>query len=155
MSLSPKEIGDVVHKLTETFAVFRQKFDANQSKTWINALAEKPVALILRACDDHIKIGHYAPKPFEILSLIDGYRSRAAGFEKPQEAGQRTPEIAQAWITYLRFAHDFELPQNREVPDMPIQDALEIVNREAAKQNRPDAIKPEHRIDSYWGNAAA
>jgi len=156
VSLSPKEIGDVAHKLGEVFPVYGKKFDASQSKLWINALAEKPVNLILRACDEYVKIGKYAPKPVDILGLIDQLKAGSAAREsKPEQHRRGDPLIAQAWITYMRFAHDFELPAAASTPSMPIEQALEIVNREAAKHDRPDSIKPEHRIESYWGSAAA
>lgn len=151
MSLTPKEIGDVSFKLQEIMAVFGKKLDPSASKLWINSLADKPPNLILWALDEYVKTGKYAPKPVDILGLIANRgASSNAKTERPEVHRRGDPIIAQAWITYMRFAHDFELPAARTVPDMPLEQCLEIVNREASKHDTPDAIKPEHRIESYW-----
>lgn len=147
---------DVLFVIGKAYEFYGKTPSQTHIQIWLDALGGYPADLIAQAFQRYYATGQYMPRPVQILSLLDDLKARKKSTEPLKaDEGKRTPEIAQAWITYLRWAHDFELPHNRNVPDMPIEQALEIVNREAARQNMPDAIKPEHRIDSYWGSAAA
>jgi len=147
---------DVLFVIGKAYEFYDKKPSQTHVQIWLDALGGYPTDLIAQAFQRYYATGQYMPRPAQILQLLDDLKARKRASDPIRaEEGKRTPEIAQAWITYIRFAHGFELPMNRSVPDMPISQALEIVNREAARQGSPDAIKPEHRIDSYWGSEAA
>jgi len=66
--------------------------------------------------------------------------------------------IQSAWIIYnrLSFGDTFIPSESRDKSvDMTKEQALEIVNAEAARLNIPEAIDPKFRIESYWRNHEA
>jgi len=152
-----KERDDVLHKLGQVYEFYDKKPTNSHVQFWLNALNGYRPDEILAGFDQHIARGKYMPKPVEIITIMDEQRSlRRARGTAAESHGQQTPEIAQAWITYMRFAFGMSLGARAlpDAPAMPLEQALEIVNREAAKYDRPDSILPEHRIESYWGSAA-
>jgi hypothetical protein len=151
-----KQRDDLLAILSKAYEFYGKTPSTTHTQIWLDALRDYPPQLVADAFRRYYATGQYMPRPVQILQLLDDLKARKRASDPlSAEEGQRTPEVAQAWITYIRFAHGFELPASKSVPDMPISQALEIVNREAARQGMPEAIKPEHHIDSYWGTAAA
>jgi hypothetical protein len=146
-----KEIDDLKYSLGELLKLYGKVLETTAEKFWIAALSDKPLPLILKAFREYSKTGKYAPKPVDILELIALLKVTHRRDEAPPVRKPCNPEIVEAWITYMRFAYDFNFRDS--VKGMSLDRALEIVNREAVKHNQPDAILLEHRIPEFWGAA--
>lgn len=149
--MTPKEMDDVTYKLKEIFTIYGKDISDQVCALWVRSLSGKDPNLILKAFDEYAKEGKYAPKPVDIIELVDRIkvevRARISGNFKSPKGGN--PEIAAAWIAYIRQAHGFPLPASMDPPGampMSLDDALPIVQREAIKYRCPEALLQEHRF---------
>lgn len=139
-----KEVDDLTYALREVFTIYGKRLEEQVERLWIKSLSGKSIDMLLRAIREYPRIGKYAPKPIDILELVAKYKVET---KKPtaMNFGHGDPTIGRAWITYIREAHKFPLSIGRDVPSMPLDEALGIVQREAIKYNQIDALLPEHR----------
>ena len=159
--IDPKQRDDVYHKLKEVMAFFtRDEMDRNKLSYWMKALDGFASDEICASLEDYVAIGKYAPKPRDILDILRERRQRNQASQGPQPCAPFTPppeEARKAWMWYIATFRCGELtgtmfPGYRNV-DPEIQDQyLEIVNREAAAANAPEAIGDDHKIARYWNN---
>ena len=65
------ERDDFVYALEQTMAFYNKELEPMQATFWVDACRDKSVDKLKRAMRDHIKIGRYAPRPAEILSIVE------------------------------------------------------------------------------------
>ena len=154
---SRKENDDIVHKIQETLQFYGKDLEKRFMNVWLSSLAEWDTEDIISTLDHHVgsESGRYAPRPADIIKLLNEKRGQSRWDRKYSQDNfvnldevECDPQIAKAWSTYMKFAHDFMMPGQK--PDMPMDECLEIVNREAKKHKIPESIQPEHRIAEYW-----
>lgn len=147
-----KEIDDLKYGIGELLKLYGKALEPTAERFWVAALSDKPLPLVLKAVNEYSKTGKYAPKPVDILDIIDLLKASHKRTQAPlHDYTPCDPEITRAWITYMRFAYSFDFRD--DIDGMPLNKALEIVNREASKHNQPDSILLEHRIPEFWGAA--
>lgn len=124
--------------------------DARES--WLKALRPYPTDLILDAIDAHVNgdsgtDSKYAPKPKHIIDLIKRSRDHLRGMERPAPQEEPAPpHIAKAWVIAMAKFHGWAPQDNNPELEMSVEESIEIVNAEAKKYNRMDAIPKEYRL---------
>jgi hypothetical protein len=149
------ERDDFVHALTQTMAFYGKELDRGQVAIWVTSCSGKAVAKLKSAFMEHLKSGRYAPRPAEILTLVDGMAKLAGRNLLPAPPTTKCPpEIAKAWMWFIgRTTKDSKTPlfQNDIGIDLDAQEQyLQIVNFEAHKFGMPDAIPAEYKIKEIW-----
>ena len=69
MNLAERD--DFAHALKTTMEFYGKSLDKPQFKVWYKALAGKPIGHIKIALDQYPQVGKFAPKPVDILGIID------------------------------------------------------------------------------------
>lgn len=156
--MTPVERDDFIHTLTTTMKFYSKDVDAMQMKFWFRALAQQPLERIKRAFEIHVQTGKYAPKPVDILGILDEERQRTAANQERAEKPYKPcpPEVADAWRWFLgqtmddsdNFAGIFS---REDIPAEQQEKYLHIVNHEAQQAGLPDAISDEYKLKEVWG----
>jgi hypothetical protein len=148
-------VDDVKHALVTTLEFYGKELDNQQWRLWWSVLKQLPPKSVLRGLRDYLAEGKYAPKPANIVELCSRYSEGRSTIVKGPEPVRCPDHIAKAWQWYIAFSTkdtQFAMFQNAlDATDQEADDYIEIVNREAARLNQPDAILPEHKISLYWG----
>ncbi len=154
--MNPKERDDFAHALGQTIQFFGKELDKPSLALWIRAFAGKEYPAIREALLEYTKIGRFAPRPRDILEIMDTQRIESiAKLPPPQKQDcQCPPEIAKAWSWFIRMHSGYECgpvydptPEDEEV-------YLRVVNMEAQRLNEPDSIPGEFKLREVWGAAA-
>jgi len=152
------EVDDVVHAITQVQEFYGKELDKLGAKLWIRALHGRTAEEIKRALADYTGIGKHAPKPVHIIELIEKTRSENRGkLPAPDpEVTHCPPDIARAWMWFINVKTrgsknlDGMFSKSAEV-DAKTQDRyLTLVNHEARRHNRPDAIPDEYKLPEVW-----
>lgn len=148
--MNPKEADDVKFALERSLSAYRQRLSPDQWAGWLDAVREHEAGHLCEAISLHTKASNRAPTPADVLRIAETLRARSRGFAPHDDTEQRTadPQIGAAWLCYFAEALGVELPGERAGMDW--ETALCIVNREAAKYGRPDAVLPQHRLPQFW-----
>jgi hypothetical protein len=149
------ERDDFIHALTQTMHFYGKELDRGQVAIWVTACNGKAVEKLKKAFMEHLQSGRYAPRPAEILALVDGMAKIAGRNELPAPPTTKCPpEIAKAWMWFIgRTTQDsnVSLFQDNIGIDVDTQEKyLEIVNFEAHKYGNPAAIPKEFRLEEIW-----
>lgn len=166
------ELDDVLYHLGEVFAVFGKKIPAGASRIWCQVFADREKTDCLRALDDYVQREKYAPKPCDIRTILEGYRTARGEVQQRVYRGcdpltrralqddlraQSKPadmRIASAWIHYHRelFRGPPPLHGIHEVNLVPLEREqwVEIINAEARRLNLPESLDPRYRLPEYW-----
>lgn len=148
---------DFVHALTQTLKFYGKELDKMQTSFWVTACRDRPAKKLKAALVEHTKAGRFAPKPADILSLVDNMSQQGGRAELPPPPTTNCPpEIAQAWMWFNRVicaGSNLEGVFGKgERPDPDIEERyLFIVNEQAHIYDTPDAIPDEYRIQEIWG----
>lgn len=154
---SPTDNDDIVYKIQEVLHFFNKELEPQFRKVWLTAFAEYDAQSVVQSFDDYVgsENGKYAPKPADIIKILKERKGKNQWDRKYSrdnfidlDSVHCCPLIAKAWKVYMDFAYGFKMPGDK--PDMPLDECLEIVNREAKKYNQPDSILVEHRIAEVW-----
>ena len=147
---------DFVHALGQTLAFYNKELDRMQTSFWVTACGEKGVKNLKRALVDYTKQGKFAPKPADILSIIDNYSERPINSALPPPTTDCPPEIAKAWMWFIgqtaqgsNMAGLFSDGANIDVATQ--ERYLHLVNHEANKYCDPAAIPDEFKLKEVWG----
>lgn len=153
------DIDDFTHALGQTVAFFGKELDKGQVALWIRAFAGKDYPPIRNALLEYTRVGRYAPKPRDIYEIMDEQRAtEAARLPPPQQQSCRCPpEIASAWMWFLAtitkdsktISGIFDSSLNIDIDQQ--EKYLHIVNHEAHRLSRPDAIPEEYKLQEVWG----
>lgn len=148
---------DFVHALTQTLKFYGKELDKMQTSFWVTACRDRPAKKLKAALVEHTKAGRFAPKPADILSLVDNMSQQGGRAELPPPPTTNCPpEIANAWIWFNKLicstAKNELMRQKADVLDEETEERyLHIVNHEAHKYGIPDAIPEEYKLSEVWG----
>lgn len=151
------EKDDFIFALNQTLKFYGKEVDRMQTSFWWTACNKKSIGSLKYAFLEYIKVGKYAPRPADILSLADTFREiNSRQLPPPPEPTPCPPEIAAAWSWFTKvICCDAKNPMMRRTPpaiDAETQEKyLHIVNHEAHKYGMPDAIPEKHRLKEVWG----
>ena len=163
MARATEESNQIIDKIEATFAVYNKAINPKAIMVWMDQLKNYSTEEILNAFDDHVagksldrntNHSHYAPKPIHIIQHIQAHRDRKKSFKKNEQEKNEVlarPEIAKAWVVFMRHALNYEhtLDRNPDI-EMSFERALKICNEQAAKHNTPDAIPDQYKLPEYW-----
>ena len=154
MTKTRQEVDDIIFNLNRCYQLLsNREMSPQQRDDWLKVLRPYPTNLILDAIDSHISgdsgnDSKFAPKPKHIVDLINRSRDRLRGTTK-SEAQEKPcdPKIAKAWVISLKRFYDMGIvPDNNPGVQLEFEQALQIVNAEAKRFNRMDAIPKRFRI---------
>ena len=156
--METQERDDFVHALGQTLAFYnRDPLDRMQVSFWVTACSGKPVKRLKAALLEHVKHSKFAPKPADILQLVDNMgQTQSRNQLPPPPTTNCPPEIAAAWQWFIaRSAQGSNLEgifDSKSEIDMATQERyLHQVNHEAHKYSTPDAIPDEFKLPEVWG----
>jgi len=152
---------DFLYSLKQTLLFYNKDLDRMQTSFWWTACKDKPIAKLKKALVEHTKVGKYAPKPADILALVDNMAINH-GRRSETHAAPKTncpPAIAEAWGWFLgRISQDcsnpnFRMFQSNTGIDIKTQEKyLHVVNHEAHKYSMPEAIPNQFKLKEVWGD---
>lgn len=150
------EKDDFIHALGQTLAFYGKELDRMQTSFWFTACKDKGVKQLKAALIEYTKVGKYAPKPADILAIVDNMRQHKAPKELPPPPTTNCPpEIAKAWMWFInRMTRGSNLEglfdEHGDVDLKTQEKYLHIVNHEAHKYGTPDAIPDEYKLMEVW-----
>lgn len=153
------ERDDFAHALGQTMEFYGKTLDKTQFAFWLRGMDGKPIHAIKSALIQYTKVGRYAPKPVDILDLIEAGKSREQAHLPPPkpEPNNCPPEVSAAWWWFLgRCTQDSEnfagvFDTESDISTEMQERYLHIVNHEAKRCNAPDAIPDEFKLREVWG----
>lgn len=152
------EKDDFVHALGQTMKFYGKELDAMQTSFWVTACRDRSVKKLKTALIEHVKSGRYAPRPAEILSLVDNMSDAGRGRASlpPPPTTNCPPEIAKAWMWFNKRLCSGTLLDGlfQSSPDVDAETQekyLHLVNHEAHKYGMPEAIPDEYKLPEVWG----
>jgi len=151
------ERDDFIYALQQTMAFWGKEIGKRDIGFWVDACRDKPVAKLKLALREHNKISTFAPRPANILSLVNTMspQNRQAALPPPPKESNCPPEIAQAWMWFIdRCAEGSSMAglfDSRSDIDIEQQEKyLHVVNHEAHKYDMPEAIPDEYKLQEVW-----
>tara|TARA_R110000803_G_scaffold210442_1_gene282276 strand:+ start:1634 stop:2137 length:504 start_codon:yes stop_codon:yes gene_type:complete len=161
-SNSAQDRDDFLYALKQTLMFYGKDLDRMQTSFWWTACNDKPIVKLKQALIEYTKVGKFAPRPADILTLVDsmtintGQRSKT--FATPKT--NCPPSIAEAWSWFLgRISEDctnpsFRIFESSSEIDISTQEKyLHTVNHEAHKYSMPESIPDEFKIKEVWGSS--
>ena len=146
------ERDDVAHALGQTFAFYGKELDTLQMKFWLRALSQKGADAIKSALVEYTAIGKYAPKPVDILELIEVHNDQhAATLPPPPQADSAPPHVAKAWAYVIKLWGAGDFFGAGKVDPADADEYLRICNEQAKANNNPSSIPPDAWLFDVWG----
>ena len=151
------ERDDFVYALEQTMAFYGKELEKMQASFWVDACGDKSADRLKRALREHVKVGKFAPRPADILSIVDNMskHSMVENALPPPVTTNCPPEIAQAWMWFIgRIGGDMGASLFGSKPDLDLateERYLHLVNHEAHKYGTPEAIPDEFKLVEVWG----
>ena len=148
---------DFVHAVGQTLAFYDKELTKMKAGFWVNTCRHKPVHQLKKALLEYPKVGKYAPKPSDILEIVDNMSQQPSGkVELPAPPTTNCPEhIARAWMWFIaRISAGSNIPLFQEHGEIDIKTQekyLHLVNHEAFQNETPEAIPEEFRLREVWG----
>lgn len=154
------ERDDFMYALGQTLKFYGKTLEDGDFAFWYSALGDRSVSQIKTALKEYLKVGKFAPRPANIMELINNARPAMTKSLPPPPTTTCPPEIADAWRWFIaRTTQDTSMSglfQSSEVMSMEQQEKyLHIVNHEAQRLNQPDAIPSEYKLAEVWAGVAA
>lgn len=147
---SAVEADDVYHKLREVHEFFGKpgEIDRVKLRFWLEALNGYDKSEIMIALTSYVKVGKYAPKPRDLIELMDTERERAKPFQKQHTPTGKLmdPELAKAVLWYELHIKLKGVALTNFDTDL-VNRHLFLLNKEAIRLNNLDLLLPEHRIN--------
>lgn len=150
------ERDDFVHALGQTLAFYGKELDQMQTSFWLTACRDKGSRRLKAALIEYTKIGKYAPRPADILAIVDNMsQQNKVKALPPPPTTNCPPDIAQAWMWFInRMTRGSSLEglfDEAGAVDLETQEKyLHIVNHEAHKYGTPEAIPDEYKLREVW-----
>lgn len=150
------EKDDFLFALEQTLKFYGKELDNMALSFWWTTCKDKPIDKLKKALVEHMKIGKYAPRPADILTIVSGMQTKSNLIEShPLTTTNCPPEIAKAWMWYIcESAKGTSLEglfAASATDEVALHEKyLHIVNHEAHKYGTPDAIADEHKLQEVW-----
>lgn len=154
------ERDDFVYALQQTMGFYGKEIDKMQVSFWVDACRDKSVTKLKKAFREHIKIGKFAPRPADILSIVDNMAQHSGHKELPAPVTTNCPpDIARAWMWFIgRSAIGTNLDglfsDKLDISLEQQEKYLHAVNHEAHKYGMPESIPEEYKLKEVWGELA-
>ena len=148
---------DICHAVGQTLKFYGKDLEPTDFSFWWYALRDSNPDKIKQALKDYIKVGKFAPRPKDVLELIENNNRPAERALPPPSETTCPPDIARAWMWFIgQTARDSENFSSIFDSGSPVtleqqERYLHVVNHEAHKANMPEAIQPEFRLQEVWG----
>lgn len=149
---------DLLHAVDQTLSFYGKRIDQASARFWINAFNGRDPDQAKRALLEYTKVGKYAPKPVDVIEIMDSMReAERSNLPPPPRPTSSCPQhVADAWSWFLgRMAEGSRnlsgLFQENANVDVPTQEAyLQIVNEQARQFDTPDAIPDQYKLPEVW-----
>jgi len=146
--MTQEEEQQCIYALNQVVGFFNKELDELQTDLWMRALRKHPYHLVKRGLADYTEIGKFAPKPKDILELVDSYKEQTRR-DTPLPAPEPTGEVAsakeaRAW-RYVISQWGGDGSTMFSAPNMDadeIEEAVLMVNRFVRESGNWDAIPP-------------
>jgi hypothetical protein len=153
--MTPHERDDLIHAITQTLAFYDKKPSDLDLVFWTRGLKNYPIKAAKRALSDYTAIGRYAPKPAQIIDLINEQREcvpRRESLPPPEVSAEPAPpEVAKAWRAVIaQWGLGMFADAEPDDPETAHRYAR-ICNEQAAGNGNPEAIPPEAWLHDVWG----
>jgi hypothetical protein len=159
MEVNSVDKDDFMFALGQTLKFYGKQLEKESWPFWYQAFFDEDIGQVKQALMRYTREGKYAPKPKDILEIVDvgkSYRKAALPPPKPMTTNC-PPEIAKAWMWFInRVAQGGAMAglfQDSAPVDLPTQERyLHIVNHEAQRLCTPDAIPDEFKLQEVWAH---
>jgi len=155
--MTPEEEQQIVFALSQVQAFFGKELDDLQTDLWMRAMRKYPMDLVKRALADYTEVGKFAPKPRDIIELIEGLRDqkrRDNPAPLPEPKGKvASPEVARAWrYAISQWNSDAGgMFKDPNLTEEQIEEAIMLVNQQVKQSGNWDAIPPHLWLESVQG----
>jgi len=149
---------DFLYALKQTLAFYNKDLDRMQTSFWWTACKEKPVAKLKKALIEHTKVGKFAPKPADVLTLVDSMNHHSGAISQMHTIPTTNcpKDIAKAWMWFIdRIADESPTLSGLFGSDQSIsvdqqEKYLHVVNDQAHKYGMPESIPDEYKLKEVW-----
>ena len=149
---------DFMFALGQTLKFYGKQLEKESWPFWYQAFFVKDISQVKRALMQYTREGKFAPKPKDILEIMDVDKSyRKAALPPPEPMTTNCPpEVAKAWMWLInRIAQGSAMAglfQESASVDLITQERyLHLVNHEAHSLGMPEAIPIEFKLQEVWG----
>lgn len=151
---------DFASALGQTMKFYGKTLEKSDFSFWYSAMGDRPAHQIKTALKEYVKIGKFAPRPANIMELLNNVvpQNRQAALPPPPQSTNCPPETASAWMWFIgRMAKGSQnmdgLFDGFGDIDLVTQEKyLHVVNHEAHKHGQPEAIPKEYKLAEVWAN---
>lgn len=152
------EKDDFAHALGMTLKFYGKTMEKSDFSFWYSAMGDRGVVTIKNALKEYVKVGKYAPRPANILELMQTRAEHGRqALPAPEVTTNCPPEIAKAWMWFINHIAkgsknmDSLFIEHGSATIEQQEKYLHVVNHEARKYNQPDAIPNEYKLAEVWG----
>lgn len=145
-------IDEVKYRVETTLKFFGKKMSADEIRFWVEALEDVATDAnqVAKAFADYRKQGKFAPRPRDIIDLMQGNNKAYSPHPKieEEEEPKADPKIAKAWLLYMREAHDLGITDHNPDVHLERDEWILIVNHEAGKHLERFKFQLDDRVRS-------
>jgi hypothetical protein len=150
------ERDDFMYALGQTMEFYGKKLERSDFAFWYSSMGDRSVGQIKTALKEYVKIGKFAPRPANIMEILNNMRPSLERVALPPPTTNCPPEIAKTWMWFIgRISQGSLLLDGlfgeSQGADLQTQEKyLHVVNHDAKRLNTPDAIPDEYKIAEVW-----
>jgi len=151
---------DMIHSVDQTLVFYGKKLDKAAVGFWLNALRKFDLQDVKRALMIYTERGKYAPKPVDIIEILDNQKAinRAKLPPPAPPRDRKSTDLDRAWIYVIKWiAATGKGPLGKamstgfnRIDDKTEERYLALVNNHARQMNTPDALPEEFKIAEVW-----
>ena len=151
--MTPVEKDEFSHALGQTMKFFGKDLDKMQFSFWYQSMGDRPIQKIKHALLEYVKVGKFAPRPANVLELINMNTSHSrVSLPPPEDNSRKCPqEIADAWAWFINQTSDWNFGAKENPSEEDQEKYIHIVNHEAFRQQMPESIPDQYKLKEVWG----
>ena len=148
---------DICHAVGQTLKFYGKELEPSDFSFWWYALRDSNPDKIKQALKDYIKVGKFAPRPKDVLELIESNNRPAEHTLPPPAETTCPPDITRAWLWFIgRTTKDSANFNGLFESGSPVsleqqERYLHVVNHQAKAAGQPEAIPEEFKLREVWG----